>query len=72
MIQQLCSITTLWSAGIVLLFLALVYAMNRLPKKKFSFARRVLIGSGCGSVFGLAVYILDDWMWWQTDRKSVV
>lgn len=71
MIQQLCSITTLWSAGIVLLFLALVYAMNRLPKKKFSFAKRVLIGSGCGSIFGLAVYILDDWMWWQTLRDDL-
>lgn len=59
MIQQLCSVTTLWSAGIVLLFLALVYAMNRLPKKKFSFAKRVLIGSGCGSVFGLCVYYID-------------
>lgn len=62
MIQQFCSITTLWSAGIVLLFLVLVFAMNRLPKKKFSFAKRVLIGSGCGSLFGLAVYYLDGWM----------
>lgn len=62
MIQQLCSITTLWSAGIVLLYLVLVYAMNRLPKKKFSFAKRVLIGSGSGSVFGLCVYYTDGWM----------
>lgn len=62
MIQQLCSATTLWSAGIILLFLVLVYAMNRLPKKKFSFAKRVLIGSGCGSLFGLAVHYLDGWM----------
>lgn len=62
MIQQLCAMTTLWSAGIVLLFLVLAYAMNRLPKKKFSFAKRVLIGSGCGSVFGLAVYYADGWM----------
>lgn len=62
MIQQLCSVTTLWSAGIILLFLALVYAMNRLPKKKFSFAKRVLIGSGCGSAFGLGVYYADGWL----------
>lgn len=59
MLQQLFSVTSIWSIGIVLLFLFLVFQMNRLPKKKFSFARRVLIGSGCGSVFGLAVYALN-------------
>ncbi len=62
MIQQLCSVTTLWSAGVILVFFALVYGMNRLPKKRFGFAKRVLIGSGCGSVFGLFVYYMDGWL----------
>lgn len=62
MIQQFFSVTTLWSGGIVLVFLALAYAMYRLPKRRFSFAKRVLIGSGCGSVFGLLVSFLDGWL----------
>lgn len=55
-IQELFAVDSVISAGIVVLFLIMVYAMNHLPKKKFSFASRVLIGTGCGTVFGLAVY----------------
>lgn len=55
-IQELFAVDSVISAGIVVLFLIMVCAMNHLPKKKFSFASRVLIGTGCGTVFGLAVY----------------
>lgn len=54
--QQFFSVNGAVSAGAVILFLIMLWYMNRLPKKKFSFASRVLIGSGCGTLFGLAVY----------------
>ena len=56
MFQQFLSVNSLVSAGAVILFLVMLYGMNHLPKKKLSFASRVLVGSGCGTVFGLAVY----------------
>ena len=58
MIQELFGVDGIVSACAVILFLVMVYAMNHLPKKKFSFAARVLMGAGCGTVFGLAVYAL--------------
>ena len=41
----------------VALFFAMLYGLSKLPKKKFSFAARVLIGTGAGSVFGLAAWV---------------
>lgn len=58
MIQELFGVDGVVSACAVILFLVMVYAMNHLPKKKFSFAARVLMGAGCGTVFGLVVYAL--------------
>ena len=40
----------------VALFFAMLVGLSRLPKKKFSFAVRVLIGSGAGTLFGLAAW----------------
>lgn len=40
------------------LFFAMLSGISRLPKKKFSFASRVLIGTGSGIVFGLIVWVL--------------
>lgn len=45
-------------AGVVLFF-AMLYGISHLPKKKFTFASRVLIGSGAGTVFGLAVWAIS-------------
>lgn len=58
-LQELFAADGIFSAGIILLFLAMIAAVNRLPKKKLSFAARVLIGAACGTVFGLAVYGLE-------------
>lgn len=49
----------------VVLFFAMLYGLSKLPKKKFSFATRVLIGTGAGSVFGLAA-----WMAGQAETAS--
>ena len=49
----------------VVLFFAMLYGLSKLPKKKFSFAARVLIGTGAGSVFGMAV-----WMAGQAETAS--
>lgn len=51
----------------VALFFAMLVGISRLPKKKFSFAMRVLIGSGAGTLFGLAA-----WGYSQTDREPVL
>lgn len=40
-------------------FFAMLFGLSRLPKKKFSFASRVLIGSGAGTVFGMAVWMVS-------------
>ncbi len=43
----------------VILFFAMLYGLSRLPKKEFSFAARVLIGTAAGTVFGLGVWLVD-------------
>ena len=43
----------------VVVFFVLLYILGHLPKKKFSFATRVLIGSGAGTARGLLVWILS-------------
>ena len=43
----------------VIVFFALLFGISRLPKKKFSFASRVLIGTGTGTVYGLIVWIIQ-------------
>ncbi len=43
----------------VLLFFAMLFGISRLPKKKYSFAARVLIGSSAGPVFGLTAWALS-------------
>lgn len=53
---QFFSVNGAASAAAVIVFMVMLYFMNHLPKKRFSFASRVLIGSGCGTLFGLAVY----------------
>lgn len=52
--------------GVVLFFVMLV-GLSRLPKKKFSFAARVLMGTGAGTLFGLAA-----WAYSQTDREPIL
>lgn len=49
------------AAGIagVVLFFAMLFGLNRLPKKKYSFAVRVLMGTGAGTVFGLVLSALS-------------
>lgn len=42
----------------VVLFFVMLAGLSRLPKKKFSFAARVLMGTGAGTVFGLAVWMI--------------
>lgn len=51
----------------VALFFAMLVGLSRLPKKKFSFAVRVLIGSGAGTLFGLAA-----WGYSQADREPIL
>lgn len=43
----------------VVVFFALLYVLGHLPKKKFSFAARVLMGSGAGTLLGLLVWALS-------------
>lgn len=45
-------------AGVVVFFV-LLYLLGHLPKKKFSFAARVLLGSGAGTLLGLLVWALS-------------
>lgn len=45
-------------AGVVLFF-AMLFGLSRLPKKKFTFASRVLIGTAAGTVYGLIVWALS-------------
>lgn len=40
-------------------FFAMLFGLSRLPKKKLSFAARVLIGSGAGTLYGMAVWIVS-------------
>lgn len=42
----------------VIVFFAMLFGLSRLPKKKYSFAVRVLMGTGAGTLFGLAVWAL--------------
>lgn len=51
----------------VVLFFAMLAGLSRLPKKKFSFAVRVMMGSGAGTLFGLAA-----WAYSQTDREPIM
>jgi hypothetical protein len=44
----------------VILFFALLFGLSKLPKKKFSFAVRVLMGTGAGTVAGLLVWALPE------------
>lgn len=46
----------------VILFFVLLYVLGHLPKKKFSFAARVLMGSGAGTLLGLLVWALSGGM----------
>lgn len=46
------------SAAAAGLFLLMLWGMLHLPKKRLSFASRVLTGSCCGALFGLAVHWL--------------
>ena len=46
----------------VILFFVLLYLLGHLPKKKFSFAARVLMGSGAGTLLGLLVWALSGGM----------
>lgn len=39
-------------------FFIMLAMLSRLPKKKFSFAARVLMGTGAGTLFGLAVWFI--------------
>lgn len=48
------------SLGILVLFGALLYGLSHLPKKKYSFAVRVLMGSGAGTFFGLVLHLAAD------------
>jgi len=49
-----------WASLIgVVLFFVLLYFLGHLPKKKFSFAARVLMGSGAGALLGLLVWALS-------------
>lgn len=42
----------------VIVFFAMLFGLSRLPKKKYSFAVRVLMGTGAGTLFGLAAWAL--------------
>lgn len=43
----------------VIVFFVMLFGISRLPKKKYSFAARVLMGSGAGTVYGLAAWALS-------------
>lgn len=51
-------ITSWISLVILAVFIALMAFINKLPKKKFSFAARVMIGTGCGLVYGGIIRLL--------------
>lgn len=48
-------------AGLIIFFVIL-FGISRLPKKKYSFAARVLMGSGAGTLYGLAAWALSGGM----------
>lgn len=43
----------------VIVFFIMLYGISRLPKKKYSFAARVLMGTGVGTVYGLIFWGLS-------------
>lgn len=45
--------------GAAAVFFALLYGISRLPKKKFEFAVRVLIGGTAGAAYGLGAWFLS-------------
>lgn len=45
--------------GAAVLFFVLLYGISRLPKKKFEFAVRVLIGGAAGAAYGLAAWFFS-------------
>lgn len=45
--------------GAAVAFFALLYGISRLPKKKFEFAVRVLIGGAAGAAYGLAAWFFS-------------
>lgn len=54
----------------IILFFAMLFGISRLPKKKFTFASRVLIGTGAGTVFGLAAWFLSGGSFWGTGSEA--
>ena len=43
----------------VIVFFIMLYGISRLPKKKYSFAARVMMGTGVGTVYGLIFWGLS-------------
>mgnify|MGYP001524803043 CR=1 FL=1 len=55
-IIEFLGLTRVESLAGVIVFFGLLFGISRLPKKKFTFAARVLIGTGIGTVYGLIVW----------------
>lgn len=58
-IIEFLGLTRVESLAGVIVFFGLLFGISRLPKKKFTFAARVLIGTGIGTVYGLIVWGLS-------------
>ena len=80
-IIEFLGLTRVESLAGVIVFFGLLFGISRLPKKKFTFAARVLIGTGIGTVYGLIVWdcpAVQEHMpqiwdagspWWGTDTS---
>lgn len=58
-ILEFLGVTRAGSLAGIILFFAMLYGLSRLPKKRFTFAARVLMGTGAGTAYGLAVWALS-------------
>ena len=58
-ILKLLCVSQAGSLAGLAVFVVILVAVSRLPKKKFSFAVRVLMGTGAGTVYGLILWALS-------------
>ena len=71
MIKELFAVEDVLELILIILFLLLLWAMNHLPKKRFSFAQRVLIGTGAGTVLGLLIFVFFGEAGFSTPDEAV-
>lgn len=66
--KEFLMISTYETIGFIALLVAVIFGMNKLPKKKFSFSARVMIGTVLGLIIGLIIQAVSGF---NSDPMSV-